>query len=79
MQKFAADEVLDLKGMKCPAIEFDASKQLNKMEVGNTLHLVADDPVARDEIPSWCRQLGHEMVKMDIDGMPLDFLIRKAV
>ncbi len=78
MEELNADITLDLRGLKCPAVEFEAAKTIFKMSKGTTLRLISDDPVAKKEIPNWCRQLGHKMLEAEVDELPLNFLIQKA-
>jgi len=52
--------------------------ELSKMQVGQILTVLADDPAAEDDISSWARRLGHEIVKMEKNGNDIHFEIRKV-
>ena len=51
--------------------------ELSKMQVGEILTVLADDPAAEDDIASWARRLGHEVVKMEKNGIEIRFEIKK--
>ena len=51
--------------------------ELSKMQVGEILTVLADDPAAEDDIASWARRLGHEVVKMEKNGNENRFEIKK--
>ena len=52
--------------------------ELSKMQVGEILTVLADDPAAEDDISSWARKLGHEIVKMKKNGNEIHFEIKKV-
>ena len=51
--------------------------ELSKMQVGEILTVLADDPAAEDDIASWARRFGHEVVKMEKNGNEIRFEIKK--
>ena len=48
-----------------------------RCRVGEILTVLADDPAAEDDIASWARRLGHEVVKMEKNGNEIRFEIKK--
>jgi len=52
--------------------------ELSKMQVGEILTVLADDPAAEDDIASWARRLGHEVVKIEKNGNEIHFVIKKV-
>ena len=54
-----ASEVIDARGLKCPLPVLKMEKRLETMAVGATLTVLATDPMARIDIPLYCRQRGH--------------------
>ena len=55
----ADDDVLDLRGLKCPLPALLAQKALAKRAPGETLTVLADDPLAAVDIPHACHTNGH--------------------
>lgn len=67
---------LDTRGEKCPLPVLKTEKALARLEVGQTLVVLASDPVARIDIPLYCRQNGFEVTVSESDGV-LRFVIDK--
>jgi tRNA 2-thiouridine synthesizing protein A len=53
------DEMLDLRGLKCPLPALLAKKALAKLPPGTALTVLADDPMAVVDIPHMCFREGH--------------------
>jgi len=51
--------------------------ELSKMQIGEILTVLADDPAAEDDIANWARKLGHEVVKKEKNGKEIRFEIKK--
>ena len=56
---------LDTRGFNCPIPIIKAKKELNTMEVGESLELISTDPGAVSDIESLCNSLNHELVKSE--------------
>ncbi|NBD29623.1 MAG: preprotein translocase subunit TatB [Alphaproteobacteria bacterium] len=59
----SADATLDARGLKCPLPVLRAGKLLRDMAPGARLQVLADDPVAVIDIPHFCREAGHDLLK----------------
>jgi len=70
-------KTLDARGLFCPSPVMQTNVELSKMQVGEILTVLADDPAAEDDISSWARRLGHEVVKMEKNGNEIRFEIKK--
>ncbi len=70
-------KILDARGLFCPSPVMQTNVELSKMQVGEILTVLADDPAAEDDIANWARKLGHEVVKMEINGNEIRFEIKK--
>jgi len=68
---------LDVRGMFCPSPALQTTVELSKMQIGEILTVLADDPAAEDDIANWARKLGHEVVKMEKNGNEIRFEIKK--
>ena len=63
------DDVLDLRGLKCPLPALMAKKALAKLPPGTALTVLADDPLAVVDIPHMCHGEGHAlMAALSQDG-----------
>jgi tRNA 2-thiouridine synthesizing protein A len=53
---------LDVRGMLCPLPVLKARKRLAAMRPGEILRITATDPVARIDMPHYCRESGHRFL-----------------
>jgi tRNA 2-thiouridine synthesizing protein A len=72
-----ADRKLDCLGLFCPEPVYRTRLELDKIDVGQTLEVWADDPAAEQDVPSLVRRLGHEILEARNERGRLYFLIRK--
>ena len=70
-------KILDARGLFCPSPVMQTNVELSKMQIGEILTVLADDPAAEDDIANWARRLGHEVVKMEKNGNEIRFEIKK--
>lgn len=70
-------DLVDARGLKCPLPVLKMEKRLEALEAGATLVVLATDPIARIDIPLYCRQNGHDCA-MTQDGEIMRFDIVKA-
>mgnify|MGYP001190759246 FL=1 len=71
-------KTLDARGLFCPSPVMQTNVELSKMQVGDILIVLADDPAAEDDIANWARRLGHEVVNMEKNGNEIRFEIKKV-
>ena len=57
-------QTLDLTGLKCPLPALLALRALRRCAAGAELEVIADDPMARIDIPHMCRQEGYECARI---------------
>ena len=66
-------ETLDTRGLLCPMPVIKTQNKIKTMENGETLLVIATDPGVKQDIPTWCRINGHEV--LEISEKQLDILI----
>ncbi len=71
-------KILDARGLFCPSPVMQTNVELSKMQIGEILTVLADDPAAEDDISNWARRLGHEVIKMEKKGNEIHFEIKKV-
>lgn len=69
--------MVDARGLKCPLPVLKTEKALAQLPAAGRLTVLATDPVAKIDIPLYCRQHGHACVLAE-DGGTLRFTIDKA-
>jgi len=52
--------------------------KVRDLQVGDVLHIVATDPSTHRDFSNFCRFMGHELLRADVDGEVLEFWIRKV-
>ena len=71
------NKTLDVRGLYCPSPAMQTVVELSKMQVGQVLLVLADDPAAEDDISDLCRTRGHELIKLKKNDNDLEFTIKK--
>jgi tRNA 2-thiouridine synthesizing protein A len=70
--------IIDARGHRCPTPTLRLQKALREAPAGAEVRLLADDPMARIDVPHFVQQNGHVLVETAEDGPALSFLVRKA-
>jgi tRNA 2-thiouridine synthesizing protein A len=70
-------EIIDCRGLKCPLPVLKMEKRLSQLAAGASLIVLATDPMAKIDIPLYCRQNGHECT-VSTEVEVLRFAIVKA-
>lgn len=75
----ASDEILvDARGHHCPVPTLRLRRALEAASPGARVRLLADDPMARIDVPHFAAQAGARLLEQgDSDGV-LSFLVAKA-
>ena len=73
-----SDEKLDALGLLCPLPVLKARKRLISMETNAVLHMITDDPAAIIDVPHFCNEAGHKLLKQEKEGDQIIFKIRKV-
>ncbi|HEY7367936.1 MAG TPA: sulfurtransferase TusA family protein [Nitrosopumilaceae archaeon] len=69
---------LDATGLFCPEPVFRTKIAIEKMQVGQVLTVLADDPAAEDDISRWVNRNGHELLNMNKKNNVIEFTIKKV-
>jgi tRNA 2-thiouridine synthesizing protein A len=76
--KTKANRTLDCSGLYCPEPVFKTRMELDELNVGEVLEVVADDPAAEEDIRSLVKNLGQELLKVGRDGNTVHLLIKRV-
>jgi len=78
MNDIVFDHELDCKGLNCPLPILKTNKQITSMSSGEVLKMIATDPGSINDMNSWARQTGNELLNhLENDGEYI-FHIRKV-
>lgn len=72
------DVLVDARGLKCPLPVLKLEKALAGARAGGRVIVLATDPVARIDIPLYCRQQGHELAMDEAEHGVVRFAIVKS-
>jgi len=51
--------------------------ELDQLEIGETLEVLADDPAAEEDIKNLVKHLGQELISISKEGSTVHIVIRK--
>lgn len=74
----SATHTLDALGLRCPEPVMMVRLQFRKMQAGETLLIIADDPATTRDIPAFCRFMDHELLASDTVALPYKYLVKKV-
>lgn len=73
------DNLVDARGLKCPLPVLKLEKVLAGTKAGGRVIVLATDPVARIDIPLYCRQQGYEFEVDETEQGVMRFTIARSV
>ena len=75
----AAQHQLDALGLRCPEPVMMVRKSVRRMNQGETLLIIADDPATTRDIPSFCEFMDHTLIASQTEATPYQYLIKKGL
>ncbi len=69
---------IDAMGLLCPLPVLRVGKRMRQMATGDIAVVSCDDPAALVDIPHFCAEQGHDLVRQEQEGERLEFHIRKG-
>jgi tRNA 2-thiouridine synthesizing protein A len=74
----AADRTLDVRGTLCPVPVLRARQVLQGLRSGETLEVLATDPLAEMDLAVMCQHLGHTLLSASLAEGVVRVRIRRA-
>jgi cysteine desulfurase len=74
----AGATVVDALGTYCPVPIHLLSRALGDVPVGALVEVVADDPMIAVDLPAWCHDAGHDLVRLVADGEDFRGVVRRS-
>ena len=72
-----SSRTLDCIGLYCPEPVFRTRVELDQLNIGEVLEVLADDPAAEEDIKSLVKRLGHTLLEIHREDHTIRFLIKK--
>jgi len=68
------DLVVDARGHRCPVPTLRLQRALERAAPGQRVRLLADDPLARIDVPHFLAAKGYRLIESEDDGAALSFV-----
>jgi len=72
------DFELDVRGEACPYPLIRTKQQVDKLQKGQVLKVLANDPVAPQNIDSWAKKSGNELLEVEVIKGNYSIFVRKS-
>jgi tRNA 2-thiouridine synthesizing protein A len=69
--------VVDARGHRCPTPTLRLRRALDRVQPGEVVDLIVDDPLARIDVPHFARESGHDLVEIADEHGVIRFRLRK--
>ena len=76
-QNIKPKKTLDCIGLFCPEPLFQTRENIDSIEAGEILEVLADDPAAEEDIKRFAKRTGHQIIKFEKKEGCQRFLIKK--
>ncbi len=73
-----ADQVLDAKGLSCPLPILKTKKAVEALSKDQVLKVVTTDPGSKNDMASWAKRTGNEILKLEEGSGTFTFYIKKS-
>lgn len=71
------DLTLDARDLQCPMPILKAKKEIQKLEIGQILEVISNDPGSKEDFPRWAKRTGNELLGIfDENGFSRYFIKR---
>jgi TusA-related sulfurtransferase len=71
-------EVVDARGLVCPMPTIRLGQAIRKVDIGDTIELLTDDPGSQLNMAAWTRNTGHELLESTTDDGVYTFRVRRG-
>jgi len=72
------DILVDTRGHRCPIPTLRLQRALREAAPGQRVRLLADDPLARIDVPHFLHDSGAQLIESSAEGGVLSFVVEAA-
>ena len=72
------DQTLDAKGLSCPLPILKTKKAVEALSKDQVLKVLTTDPGSKNDMASWAKRTGNEVLKMEEESGSFTFYIKKT-
>ena len=77
MSDIKVDQVLDAKGLACPLPILKTKKAVESLSRDQVLKVETTDPGSKNDMASWAKRTGNEILKLEEGTGTFTFYIKK--
>jgi tRNA 2-thiouridine synthesizing protein A len=77
MSGIASDLELNCEGLNCPLPILKTKKAIDSLQSGQVLKMIATDPGSVNDMASWAKRTGNDLVEHTEEGGKHTFYIKK--
>jgi len=70
-------QILDCIGLYCPMPVLNTRQEMDKLDIGEILEVLADDPAAEEDLKAWAKRTGQKILEIEKTDEGMRFLIQK--
>ena len=78
MAEIIPDETLDVRGECCPYPLILTKKRVEQLKSGMILQIIADDPVAPQNIDAWAKKSGNKLLAVRQEGNIFNIFVQRT-
>jgi len=78
MTELIPDETLDVRGECCPYPLILTKKRVEQLKSGMVLQIIADDPVAPQNIDAWAKKSGNKLLAVRQEGKTFNIFVQRS-
>ena len=71
------EKEIDLTGLYCPLPVIRAREEIDRIAVGDSLKIMADDPASEEDLKRWATRSGHVVVGSSKNGDVITVVVRR--
>ena len=71
-------EKIDERGKVCPIPLFHTKRKICSMRSWEEVEVMVDDPTAKETIPRWSKEHGHDVVSIEDNEDHIRIVVRKG-
>jgi tRNA 2-thiouridine synthesizing protein A len=78
LKSLKVDQTVDARGTACPGPLLEAKRGIAKVPKGGTMEVLSSDEGTNDDIPLWCKKIGHEYLGTITDAGYWRIFVRRV-
>lgn len=77
-ETYPVEMEVDVRNYSCPVPVFKVNQAISKVNVGQTLKVLATDPGTKKDFESWTKQKGYKLLHFSDENGVFTYIIQKT-